>query len=315
MNSDVLARFDADLEAYAAVSRPALHSVLVQHRGEVISEHYWCGFTATSRQPIFSITKSVVSALVGMAIADGKLTLGDTVAQWFPEAEVSPNSHAASVTVQHLLTMTAGFQNLSGRIPGDAILLLLKRRAAFPPGEHFYYSNDDVDLLAVLLERAIGESALDYAHKRLFAPIGVWRDVPKSNRKRLWKVDKQGRARGSHGLYLNTHELAAFGQLYLQAGCWQGEQLLPADFVTASTTMQASGGYPERVKYGYLWWGATDTAGHPAFFASGAGGQYVYVLPARELVAVITTGAIKGDGRSHRVMVVRLVGKLMESLD
>jgi CubicO group peptidase (beta-lactamase class C family) len=208
--------------------------------------------------------------------------------------------------------MTAGFQKPSGRIASDdPTAALLKRESAFAPGEKFHYSNDDVNLLAILLERAVGESLLDYAHKRLFAPLGIWRDVPKSNRKRLWKVDKQGHAKGGYGLHLTTRELMLFGQLYLQSGRWQDEQLLPADYVTASTTAQVVGSYPEFVKYGYLWWVATDSAGHPAFFASGLGGQYVYVLPALDLVVVITSSSKNGKGLHHRVMITRLATNLV----
>lgn len=314
MNTDDLAQFDSDIEAYAAVSRPFLNSVLVLHHGRGISEHYWRGFSATSHQPIFSVTKSVVSALVGLALADGKLTLCDTLEQWFPEAEFAPRSYAPSVTVQHLLTMTAGFQKLNGRIAAaDSIPVLLKRESAYMPGEQFQYSNEDVDLLVAVLERAIGESAIEYAYRRLFTPLGIWCDIPKSSRKRLWKVDRQGRAKGGHGLHLTTQELARFGQLYLQAGKWQGEQLLPTDFVAASTTAQVAGSYPEFVKYGYLWWVTSDNEGRRTFFASGAGGQYVYVHPAMDMVTVITSTLKNADGRPRRVMVVKMAMRLIAS--
>jgi CubicO group peptidase (beta-lactamase class C family) len=312
MNSDALAQFDAEISGYAASNRPYLNSVLVFHHGTPISEHYWNGFAATSYQHIFSVTKSFVSALVGLAVGDGKLTLGDTLAQWFPEAEFAPGSYAASVTVQHLLTMTAGFRKLIGRIPtADAIPVLLRRESAFLPGEQFQYSNEDVDLLVALLERALGESAIEYVHRRLFTPLGIWRGVPKSSRKQLWKVDRKGRAKGGHGLHLTTRELALFGQLYLQGGCWQGQQLLPADFVAATTTAQVAGAYPEFVKYGYLWWITSDNQGRRTFFASGAGGQYVYVHPALDMV-VVMTATFKADGRPRRVMVVKMAMRLVE---
>ncbi len=312
MNSETLARLDAEIEAYAAANRPLLQSVLLLHHGKLISAHYWRGFSATSHQHVFSVTKSVVSALAGAALADGKLTLSDTLAQWFPELTFAPNAHAAAVTVRHLLTMTAGFESVgSGLGSGMSAAMLLNRPAAAAPGEQFRYANEDVSLLAVLLARAVGEPLADYAQRRLFTPLGIWRDMPKSARRRLWKTDQQGHAKGSHGLHLTTPELAAFGQLYLQGGCWQGEQLLPAAFVAASTTAQVPGGYPERVHYGYLWWVSVDSAGRPAFFASGAGGQYVYVLPALDLVLVITATSKNTDGRPHRVMLARRVTALI----
>lgn len=312
MNAEDLARFDSEIEAYAAASRPLLQSVLILHHGKLISEHYWRGFTATSYQSVFSITKSVVSALIGMALTDGSLALTDTMAQWFPEMSFAPDAHAASVTVHHLLTMTSGFQEVGGGGLSDvSIAVLLRRPPVAAPGEKFRYASEDVNLLVAVLERAVGEPAIDYAHSRLFMPLGIWRNIAKSYRKRLWKTDKQGRIKGSHGLHLTAHELASFGQLYLHGGRWRDEMLLPPEFVAASTTAQASGGYPERVKYGYLWWVTVDSEGRPAFFASGAGGQYVYVLPSLDLVIVITSTLTNIVGFPHRVMIVRLVTDLI----
>ncbi|MFN8371507.1 MAG: serine hydrolase [Anaerolineae bacterium] len=302
-----------EIEQYAAASRPFLHSLLVLHHDTVLLERYWRAFAATSYQPVFSVTKSVVSALAGLALIDGKLTLADTLAHWFPEVPLS--AHAASVTVHHLLTMTAGFAPSSGKPdPNDVINALLKRPAVAVPGEKFHYDNNDPNLLVAVIERAVGIPALDYAYQRLFTPLGIWRDVPKSNRKRLWMTDRQGQAKGGYGLHLTTRELAALGQLYLHNGRWESEQLIPADYVTASTTLQAAGGYPEFVKYGYYWWVLTDSSGHPAFFASGRGGQYIYVVPALDLVVVVTCGDQNADGRPHRVMAARMVTKFVAAM-
>ncbi|MCA9906786.1 MAG: serine hydrolase, partial [Anaerolineae bacterium] len=196
---------------------------------------------------------------------------------------------------------------------GDPNTALLQRGGVNTPGEKFRYANEDVDLLIPILERAAGVPAMDYAHTRLFVPLGIWRNVAKSSRKRLWKTDKQGHVKGSQGLHLMTHELAAFGQLYLQGGRWQNEQLVPAEFIAASTTAQVTGGYPERVKYGYLWWVSVDSEGRAAFFASGAGGQYLYVLPALELIVVITSALKNLAGFAHRVMIVRLATDLINA--
>lgn len=306
------AKLIEQIEAYASVSRPSLSSVLVQYRGEVLVERYWQGFAATSYQPVFSITKSVVSALVGLALADGKLSLSDTLAHWYPE--IALGSRSRSITIQHLLTMTAGFEPLKRKpdITSDPIQMLLERPLASTPGQKFHYSNEDPDLLVDILSRAVGQPIFVYPQERLFAPLGIWEGVPKSYRKRLWKTNKQDHIRGGFGLHLTTRELASFGQLYLQGGRWHGDQLLPTDYVSASTSVQASGGQPEGLPYGYLFWIATTNSNQAAFFASGMGGQYVYVVPALDLVVVITT-PVEGDGRSHRVMITRLVMKFLES--
>ena len=296
------------IETYASRNRPVLRSVLVLHRHTVIVERYWSGFNATSTQPIYSITKSVTSALVGLALADGKLRLSDTLARWFPEVTMGP--YAASVTIHHLLTMTAGFDRARGKgYASNPIGALLRRRAAAKPGQKFRYTDDDPDLLIAIIERAVGEPALDYARQRLFDPLGIWNDVSKSQQKRRWVVNKQGHIRGGYGLHLTTRELASFGQLYLEGGA----PLLPADFVAASTTVQAAGGSPLFVKYGYLFWVSTDSAGRSLFFAAGRGGQCVCVVPALDLVMVITTFS-NGDSGSHRVMITRLVTPFIESI-
>jgi len=300
------------IEAYASVSRPSLSSVLVQYRGEVLVERYWQGFAATSYQPVFSITKSVISALVGLALADGKLSLSDTLAHWYPEMALGLGP--SSVSIQHLLTMTAGFEPLKRKpdTTSDLIKMLLERPLVFSAGQKFHYTNEDPDLLVNILSRAVGQPVLNYAQERLFAPLGIWQDVPKSYRKRLWKTNKQGHIRGGFGLHLTTRELASFGQLYLQCGRWHGDQLLPADYVSVSTSVQASGGQPEGLPYGYFFWIATTSSNQAAFFASGMGGQYVYVVPALDLIIVITT-PVEGDGRSHRVMITRLVMQFLEA--
>ena len=302
------------LESYASTCRPFLNSFLARYRGSVLVERYFHGCTPETHQHIFSVTKSVVSALVGLALGDGKLTLSDTLLRWFPEMSMS--AEAATVTLQHLLTMTAGFERLKEKqTTFHPIERLLRRKTVALPGKQFQYDNDDPSLVVAIIERAVGEPVLDYAHRRLFAPLGIWNGVPKSGRKQLWKVNKEGLPKGGFGLHLTTRELAAFGQLYLQSGKWQGDQLLPAEYVSASTTMQVSGSYPEFVRYGYYWWASTDSAGRSAFFASGAGGQYIYVMPARDLVVVITSAFANMDARPRRVMVTRLVSQFLDSAE
>ncbi len=313
MGTSSLEQLIDQIETYSLTSRPPLSSVLVIHHGQMLIERYWQHVTVDKRQPVFSITKSVVSALVGLAIGDGKLSLSDTLADLYPEVQLG--TQARTVTIQHLLTMTSGFELLHKKpdAASDLIRVLLARPMAYPPGEKFHYNSEDPNLLVNIIERAVGQPALDYAYERLFTPLDIWTDVPKSYRKRLWRTDRHGHVYGGFGLLLTARELTAFGQLYLQCGVWQGQQLLPAGYVAASTTMQSSGGYPEGVRYGCYFWVATTTSNQAAFFASGMGGQYVYVVPALDLVVVMTT-PLEGDGRSHRVMITRLVTPYIEAL-
>src|SRR5690349_19951272 len=126
------------LDAYAQSTQPQVRSVLAMHKGAVLLERYWAGFSQHSYHCLNSITKSVVSAIVGLALADGYLALSDPLPRWFPNLHAHPHAHAANVTVRDLLTMTAGFNR---RIPtrggymkaADPIAALLTRRTDFAP--------------------------------------------------------------------------------------------------------------------------------------------------------------------------------------
>ena len=302
MNTSLLIE---QLEAYAKYSRPPLHSFLMMYRGANVVECGWLGYSATSYQPVFSVTKSIVSALIGLVISDGKLALSDTLSQWFPE--LPAGSETGLITVQNLLTMTTGFAPLKKKLSGsDPTAALLNRPLATPPGVQFRYDNEALDLLIEIIARAVGEATIGYAYDRLFAPLGIWQDILKTRRKRLWKTNKKGSIKGGYGLHLTPREMAVFGQLYLQGGQWQGQQIIPADYVAASTTAQTLGGYPESLRYGYLWWISSDSDGRTTFFAGGHGGQYIYIVPALGLVVVCTSTTKNADGRSHRVMLARM---------
>jgi CubicO group peptidase (beta-lactamase class C family) len=120
----------------------------------------------------------------------------------------------------------------------------------------------------------------EFAKRYLFRPLGI--STPK------WVPDPQGHANGGRGLYLRARDLAKFGFLYLNQGQWEDRQIIPVDWIRASTRQQSEGGFPEYNRYGYLWWVTTEK-GHPAYYAAGYGGQYVYIVPDFDIVVAITS--------------------------
>jgi len=311
---------DAELQRLARVNRPRMRGIAISRGDDLLFEEYFAGFDGSSYHRVNSITKSVLSALTGIALARGALALDDPITKFFgPEAKMLRDARAHAITVHHLLTMTSGFERhiLGGYIRStEPYQVLLGRRITRAPGERFRYDNGDADLLAGLLERAVGEPLAAFAQRTLFGPLGIWADLavrfwtrPTPGRHSfspwcwwdermgtLWKTNAAGGYKGAYGLHMTVRELLAFGRLYAQTGRWNGRQIIPVGYLAASLTAHSAGGYPLYCPYGYLWW--LDTAGlAPAFFASGFGGQMVYVVPASGIVVVVVAASNLADCR------------------
>jgi CubicO group peptidase (beta-lactamase class C family) len=197
---------------------PGVTSVLVAKHGRVVRASYYGGLKATDRVPVFSITKSVVSALVGIAVAEGRLDgVDQRVADLVPGAD-------PRIRIRHLLSMTAGYGRQLNFGDTDASSLAA-RPLVNRPGTTFNYDSGSSDLLAAILARVTGRSVADYARRRLFGPMGI-RDV-------RWPG-----SHGGSGLLLRPRELLAFGQLYLD----QGRRIVPAPWVRTSTAPTSPSG-------------------------------------------------------------------------
>lgn len=284
MDADLLARAAADAERI-----PRFRSLLVARDGYLVLERYFGG---TGPQTLFdarSVTKSVVSTLTGFALAEGRLPgLDATVGQYVGPPYVLDDGDRA-VTVRQLLTMTSGYEWNDDRdydqwiVARDHVQFLLDRPRSGAPGA-FTYNSAAVNLLGVVLQGATGTPLATYADERVFRPLGV-------NAVR-WEDLERGMVNGGSGIQLAARDLLRFGQLMLQQGRSGTLQVVPSDWVGSMTTPR----FPWRdrygpqvgVTYGYLWWVA-DAAPEPAFFGWGYGGQFVYVVPARQLVVVTTT--------------------------
>jgi CubicO group peptidase (beta-lactamase class C family) len=270
-----LAVLDAHLDL---CQRSRADGCLVAYRGHIVQEWYGPGYEAPPvsedlRRSMRSAGKSIAGLLAGMLIGDGALTLDDPASQWIPEWEVGADS---AVTVGHLLTMTAGLPRTRGCPPtvpdcgADYTGYALSVPLARSPGERFEYSNEGAQLLSPIMERAAGMPLHEYARTRLFEPLGLdstW----------LW-TDAARNTSTVGGPQTTLREAAALGQLVANRGSWNGEQIVPAEWI--ETLRTPSGTFPY---YSYLWW-VDEGAG--TFFAAGDLDNVIAVYPEQDLVAV-----------------------------
>jgi CubicO group peptidase (beta-lactamase class C family) len=295
-----------------------VRSVLVIRHGYLVYERYWQGFTASDGHDSRSVTKSFVSALVGIALRDRHLesldqTVEELLADHLP-ANTDPRLRQA--TLKQLLAMTSGLAGDDSTLGGDDqisdrlfrsrdwIRHILGQRLESSPGDRFAYSSATSHLLSAIVADATGQSTMDFARAKLFGPLGIAtgnayepivRDWPPTLAQLAayeqapvaWPRDPQGYHYGGGFLRLPARELAKFGYLYLNKGRWDGTQVVPADYVAASTRPQSDPAQgPE--DYGYQWW-VTNETGHDSFRAEGFGGQFIQVIPDLDLVVVITS--------------------------
>jgi CubicO group peptidase (beta-lactamase class C family) len=272
-------------DAYVRDSMPNLYSLLVVQYGYVVAEHYWHGAADTTHFEVRSVTKSVTSAAVGQAIDEGVFRgVDQRISDFFPEYfhTQDPASWKRRIAIKHLLTMTSGIQWGEGEgiaLPaGVADTTFIALPMSDRPGEHFNYNSGSIHLLSIAVKRASGKSLRVFANTTIFAPIGV--EVTPEH----WDEDPAGNNFGGYGLRLTAREMARFGFLYLNDGCWDGARVLAPGWVEAATGPEEDTPWGSGT-YGYLWW-RTTFDGHQAYFAGGWGGQHIIVVPSLDLVVV-----------------------------
>lgn len=278
-----------------------LRALLVYVDGEPVLESYY-DWPTDAHWDVSAITNSILATLIGIAIDEGAIPgLRTTLAELLPEHRADMSRQLATATLRELLTMTAGFAGLDRdrtreyMTDPDPVGRIL-RAAPDPLGGGFEYSNQGAHLLAAILVRATRTSVLDYATSRLFGPLGI--EVSEAAGFE-WPVERSGLHLGWGGLRLTPADLARLGQLFLDRGEWQGQQVVPVDWVRAATQEQVNiRGQTNREQtgdgYGYGWW-LTEADGETAFFAYGFGGQIIEVVPSRSLVVVVAS-EIEYDG-------------------
>ena len=274
-------------ERFVGDSMPNLYSLVVVQHGYVVVEEYWHGADSLTPFDLRSATKSVTATVVGEELWQRDLkSVDQRVAEFFPDyfRNQGPDSWKWRIRLRHLLTMTAGFEWAEGtgiHVPADAPeTTFIALPMAKIPGTKFNYNSGGIHLLSIILSRTTGQSLRELANATVFRPIGL--EVPLER----WDADPLGHSYGGYGLWLTAREMARFGYLYLNDGCWEDRRVLPPGWVEEATAPHVDTPFGKGT-YGYLWW-RTTFDGHPAYFAGGWGGQHVVVVPELDLVIVTT---------------------------
>lgn len=262
-----------------------MHSFMLMRHGRVVAEGWWSPYDARTPHVLYSLSKSFTSTAVGLAVAEGKLSLDDEVLKFFPEeAPAEPSTNLRSMRVRDLLRMSSGNQTEADFFaPGDAtwVRRFLAHPVPFKPGTHFLYNSPATYMLSAIVQKVTGMPVLEYLRPRLFNPLGFENPV--------WVTSPQGVTAGAYGLSLRTEEIARFGQLYLQKGMWDGRQLIPSSWVEEATARQTSNGSAPKSDwdqgYGYQFWRSRH-----GWRGDGAFGQFCIVVPELDAVVAITSG-------------------------
>ena len=277
-------------------STDQVHSIVVLKGGKLIYEYHDPGHSMTQRHVLWSTSKSFTSLAVGFAIQDGLLSLDDKVVKFFPEAvPAEPDSLLNEVTVRDLAIMASGFgKDYIGQMRAGMEHIadsFFAQPFKFVPGSRYEYNSTNTYLMGVIVSKLTGKSLDVYLGEKLFKPLGIkdW----------YWEKSAEGYCFGGWGLYLSPESLAKAGQFLLQKGQWKGRQLLDAAYIEEATAKQIDQYIPGTLRpdiekiaptsdfyqgYGYQFWTCT----HGAYRMSGAYGQWVFVIPDKDAVIVLT---------------------------
>lgn len=285
LNSSTLDNIDLWITEKNAYSQ--INSMLVVRHGTLVYERYYNDYTLTETHQIYSITKSIISALIGIAIEKGYIdSIEDKVLDFFPGMTFSNmDTNKEEMAIKHLLTMTSGldwYEDWSNDIPDlynqlknstDPLSFILDTPMDGAPGTIYNYNQASAHLLSIIIQKATGNTTLSFAQKYLFEPIGI------DSSDYTWEADKQGTTFGNIGIEIAPRDLAKFGQLFLNNGTWNNNQIIPLEWHSASTKDQ--GNY-----LGYLWWIDYFPKG---YYAQGYLGQMLHVTPEKDMVIVFTS--------------------------
>lgn len=265
-----------------------LNSLMLVRHGQVVAEGWWAPYSPEDRHMLYSLSKSFTSTAIGLAAAEGRLSIDDPVIKFFPdELPAEPSENLRQMRIRDLLIMSSGHHaeaiaNFHPEAEGRRTRDFLALPVAHKPGTHFIYNSPGTFMQSAIVQAATGQTVLDYLRPRLFEPLGI--DQP------AWETTPQGITLGTSGLSIRTEDIACFGQMLLQRGSWQGRQLVPAAWIDAATARQTSNGSNPASDwdqgYGYQFWRC-----RPGFArADGAFGQFCFVMPQYDAVLAITSG-------------------------
>jgi len=292
-----------------------IDSVVVIRHGKLVYEAYPNPkYAPEDMHLLYSVTKSFTSALIGIAIEEGFIeNINQKVVEFFPEWNIKNlDPRKQALTIEHLLTMSCGFEwegpddnyHTWGEAnrSGNPIKYVLDQPMASEPGTEWVYNGGCSHILSAILTKNTGLSTLEFARKYLFEPLGIT-EVK-------WPKDPQGVYYGGQDIWLTPRDMAKFGQLFLNMGVWEGQQIIPADWIARSTKTHLThdlGGY------GYQWWTFPQSG---IYYAAGAYEQKIYVIPDLDMVVVFTadnkaSGLKQGEIREGQPVVHWLLGRFI----
>ncbi|MGH7846942.1 MAG: serine hydrolase domain-containing protein [Candidatus Binatia bacterium] len=274
---------------------PRLRSLLISIDGEVVEERYLNGARPSYWANLKSASKSLLSTLVGIALARGYLgSVHDTIGKFFPDYLDGSNDPAKkTITLEDLLTMRSGLETTSNRNYGhwvqssNWVRHVLTRPMVDVPGRRMIYSTGNSHLLSAILTKATKMSTFDFARRHLADPLGI--------AIRPWVRDPQGIYLGGNEMHLTPRAMLEIGELYLRRGRVGDKQVITEAWIRESLEPRTQSWWSGR-EYGYGWW--IDTlGGHQTYYAWGHGGQFIFVVPDLKMVVVATSLPSPGDGR------------------
>jgi len=281
-----------------------IHSLLIYKDDTLIVNKYFRGYNGEDLHVCYSVTKSVASAMIGIAIEDGYInSVDDTLLNFFPEYQniQNPGEWKSSITLSHILAMSAGFRWDEFTLPytdpnndvrkliesNDWIKYVLDLPVIYQPGIYFTYNSGCSTLLAGILLNKTGMNAKTFGMNNLLNPLGI--------DKWFWEQGPNNITNTFGGLELRPVDMIKFGRLYLQRGNWNGEQIIHKSWIDFSTSTKV--GISNTYEYTYQWWRYTNASStgqalqvNDVYFALGWGGQHIFVVPHLNMVVVATAG-------------------------
>jgi CubicO group peptidase (beta-lactamase class C family) len=294
----------------AGVALPRLHSLLVSSRGQLVFERYYRDMRADRPANVKSVSKSLISALVGIAIDRGLIKgVSQPVYEFFPGVWIKPSDTSKrAITVEHLLMMQSGLESTSSRNYGawvrssNWVSHALARPLIRPPGTEMDYSTGNSHLLSAILQKVSGRTTREFAQQFLAGPLGFTLSE--------WPRDPQGVYFGGNDMLMTPRQMVAFGELYLRNGMAEGQRVVPAEWVHTSMIPRGRSRWNDR-EYGYGWW-IRELGGRPVFYAWGYGGQFIFVVPTLDLVVVTTSAStVATERREHLEGIYDIVSRLI----
>ena len=286
-----------------------INGIIVLKNGEIYYEKYFNGHVEDDSYHVTSVTKTIISALVGIALEKGYIkNLNQKVLDFFPEYDFDDlGGYKKEISLYNLLTMTAPYNYPDWKEPFEEMCsakswkeYILNIMGYGGQIGNFKYSSAGAHLLSIILSKTTGKSAREFANENLFKALGM-REIADyemesydienlfGEKVRGWVKDPDGNSVGGWGLTLTVRDMSKFGQVYLNNGIFKDERIIPEKWVKDSTCVHSQSSMGQTIlKYGYMWW-LRDGDGFSAYMAMGDGGNLICCIPEKKLVIAIAS--------------------------